>query len=186
MTDFYQFLDKVELIYYDNDFNNQNHDKIHDDLIENEIASDLCRGVIGKEYIEDVFEEQDIMGYVVIIKGEYAGFILFKKKYDFLYLSLVATTSDKEIKKGIPLGQLLIFLMEQVAIKSGIETIVADAVIEALDFYKKNGWNIVYENEDKMYFIQKSLSQDDEDIVEVTVIDEETDYDSEGDFIMKY
>jgi hypothetical protein len=213
MTDFSQFLDKVELIYYDNEYHEdneedeENHEEIYDDLIGGGVAFDLCRGVIGEQYIEDVFDNENIMGYIVKIKGEYAGFILFKKQYDFLYLSLVATTDDKELKKGIPLGQLLIFIMEQVAIKSGIKTIVADAVVEALGFYEKNGWNVISENKkDKMYFIEKRLSDNDESETEDTFddlkteygsgeeteTDEETEYDysdeeteSENDFIIK-
>ena len=205
MTNFSQYLDKIELIYYDNEFDeetnkytDENRDEIYEDLVNDEIAFDLCREVIGEKYIEDIFEDEDTVGYVAKIKGKYAGFILFKRKDDCLYLSLVATTKNKKIKSNIPLGQILIHLMERVAIKLGIDTIIADAVVEALKFYKRNGWSVVNVNEkQKMYLIMKKIGNDetDDEVSEsddtFPDTDDETEYEtddesSEGELIIKH
>lgn len=161
---FDKFLEKIELTYFDNKYSddekdNKKHEQILKDLIENKKASELCRGSIDDGYIEETFLDIDIMGYVAKIKGEYAGFILFKKPnedYNELYLSLVATKA----KTGMPLGQILISVMEEVAKETNIHTIIADSVEGALNFYKKNDWEVLQkDDDDETYLIEKQIRE---------------------------
>ena len=66
---------------------------------------------------------------------------------------------------------------------SQVTTGLADAVVEALNFYKKNGWSVVNANEkDKMYLIMKKIQDDTTDDDEVSESDDtfpETDEETE-------
>ena len=120
---------------------------------------ELCRYTIDQEYIREVFIDTEITGYVAKINGEYAGFILFKKSVDDhneLYLSLIATKP----KLGLPLGQILISIMEEVALESDMHTIIADSIEGAIEFYKKNGWEVLKkDNDDDTYLIEKQIRE---------------------------
>ena len=150
---FKEFLDKLELTYFDNAHSEDEevrnkHEKMFQDLVEEKKAYELCREVVNEEYITEIFTDVEIMGYVAKLNGEYVGFILFKKavsRENELYLSLVGTKP----KIGMPLGQILISIMEEVANESDMHTIIADSVEGAIEFYKKNGWDVLEkDNED--------------------------------------
>jgi len=166
--DYDKFLEKIELIYYDTDYTdddevNERMDKIFDDLNDTSEGMDICRGDIDAGYIREVFLEEDIMGYVAKIEGQYVGFILFKKVGGHIYLSLVGTKP----KLGMPLGQILIAVMEETAIQSGIGIIQADSVKGALNFYKKNNWQVIEKDEEAdTYFIQKQVIKGYVEIIE--------------------
>ena len=166
-NNFEQFLEKIELIYIDNQYTDDKEDekkfsKIGSDLIDGGEAFAMCRGAIDNDYIKDEFYDKDMMGYVAKINGEYAGFILFKKQeYDDaepdLYLSLIGTLP----KLGMPLGQILISVVEEVAKECDYGAICADAIQSALPFYKNNDWDVVQEgDEDNTYLIEKKIKKD--------------------------
>ena len=176
--DFKRFLEKIELTYFDNRYSddkedNEKHEQLLKDLVENKKATELCRGAIDEGYIEEVFLDEEIMGYVAKINGEYAGFILFKKPnedYNELYLSLVATKA----KTGMPLGQILISVMEELAKETNVHTIVADSVEGALNFYKKNDWEVLQKDEeDETYLIEKQIREKTQHEIEQDEEDEE-------------
>ena len=149
---FDKFLDKIEFIYYDNEHSdleqrNKQLDKVFEDLVEGGIAVELGRGNIDDGYIRDTFADAEIMGYIAKINGEYVGYIMFKKIEEYMYLSLVATKP----KLGMPLGQILIAIMEEIAIKSDIGYVKADAVAEAIEFYKKHQWEVINKDEKEAY-----------------------------------
>jgi len=176
-----KFLDRIELIYYDNEYsddeeNNKIHSQILEDMVNNKKGAELCRNAIGDGYIQEVFLDEKTMGYIAKIDGEYAGFILFKKpneEYNELYLSLVATKP----KLGIPLGQILISVMEEVAYESNIHTIVADSIEDAIDFYMKNEWEVIdKDDEDDTYLIEKQIREKTVQEIEQDKDIEEEDY----------
>jgi len=178
--DFDKFLEKIELIYYDNEYSddteiNKKHEKIYEDLVNDKKAFELCRDAVGEGYIQDTFLDENIMGYIAKIKGEYVGFILFKKPdedFNELYLSLVATKP----KTGMPMGQILISVMEEVAKETNIHTIIADSVEGAIDFYMKNNWEVLQKDEEEeMYLIEKQIREKTEQELE-QYEDNEEDY----------
>ncbi len=178
-----QFLDRIELIYYDNEYtdneeNNKIHAQILEDMVDNKKGMELCRDAIGNGYIEEVFLDEKIMGYVAKIDSEYAGFIMFKKPdedYNELYLSLVATKP----KLGIPLGKILISVMEEVAIESDIHTIIADSIEGAIEFYMKNDWEVLdKDDEEDTYLIEKQIREKTPEEIK----QDEEDEDSEEDY----
>ena len=190
-----QFLDRIELIFYDNEYSDDEQDnKIHaqilEDMVDNKKGMELCRNVIDEGYIQEVFLDEKIMGYVAKIDGEYAGFILFKKQdeeYNELYLSLVATKP----KLGIPLGKILISVMEETAKQANIHTIVADSVAGAIDFYMKNDWEVLDKDEEEdTYLIEKQIrektaeeiKQDEDNEVVEELSDYELDFGEFNDF----
>jgi len=148
---------------------------LNDMIGEDNEAVTICRGAVEEGYIIDTFCEEDIQGYIAKIEGQYAGFILFKKVKGYYYLSLVGTKP----KLGMPLGQILIALMEQIAIQDGIGIIKADAIGEALNFYKKHNWTVIEADEEEdSYFIQKQVIKGYVEIIGDSSDDEE-DYDSD-------
>ena len=165
---FDKFLEKIEFIYFDNEYTeceekNYQMDKIYEDLINSGLATEIGRGNIEDGYIKDTFSDDKTMGYIAKIQGEYVGYILFKKEKNHLYLSLVATKP----KLGMPLGQILIAIMEEIAIQSDIGYIKADSVAEAIEFYKKHNWEVINEDEvEKTFYIKKQVIAGVEDIVE--------------------
>ena len=184
--DLLKYLDRIELIYYDNEYtddeeDNKIHEKIYEDLIVNDTKGvEICRNLIAVEYIQDVFLDEDIMGYIAKVDGEYAGFIMFKqpdKDINELYLSLVATKP----KLGFPLGKMLISIMEQTAKESNIHTILADSVEGAIEFYMKNDWEVLDKDEDdETYLIEKQIREKTPQEIEQ---DEEEEYEVDfGDF----
>ena len=57
---FDDFLEKIELIYYNNQYtddeeDNKKHEKIFNDLVENNGALELCRDSIENSYIRETF-----------------------------------------------------------------------------------------------------------------------------------
>ena len=126
------------------------------------------------------------MGYVAKIDGEYAGFIMFKKPdedLNELYLSLVATKP----KLGIPLGKILISVMEEVAKESNIHTIIADSVEGAIEFYMKNDWEVLDKDEDdETYLIEKQIREKTQQEIEQEEEDSEEDADSEEDYVLDF
>ena len=178
--DFDKFLEKIELIYYDNEYSddteiNKKHGKIYEDLVDNCEAMKLCRDVVDYDYIQNTFLDENIMGYIAKIDGEYVGFILFKKPdedYNELYLSLVATKP----KTGMPMGQILISVMEEVAKETNIHTIIADSVESAIEFYIKNDWEVLQkDDEEDTYLIEKQIREKTEQELE-QYEDNEEDY----------
>ena len=165
---FDKFLEKIELIYFDNEYTdcektNNQFDEIFEDLVNSGLATEIGRGNIDDGYVKDTFSDDKTMGYIAKIKGEYVGYILFKEEKNHLYLSLVATKP----KLGMPLGQILIAIMEEIAIQSDIGYIKADSVAEAVEFYKKHNWQVVNKDEvENTYFIKKQVIAGVEDIVE--------------------
>jgi len=179
--DFDKFLEKIELIYYDNEYSddteiNKKHGKIYEDLVNDKKAFELCRDAVGEGYIQDTFLDENIMGYIAKIDGEYVGFILFKKPdedYNELYLSLVATKP----KTGMPLGQILISIMEEVAKQTNIHTIIADSVESAIEFYIKNDWEVLQkDDEEDTYLIEKQIREKTVQELEQYKDSEEDDY----------
>lgn len=163
---FDDFLEKIELIYYDNKYTddiekNKKHEIVYNDLIENNEANKLCRNEIDEDYIQETFLDENIMGYIAKINDDYVGFILFKKlnkNHNKLYLSLVATKP----KTGMPLGQILIAIMEKVAKEINIHTIIADSIEGALNFYMKNNWEVFQKDEEaNTYLIEKQIREKD-------------------------
>jgi len=124
-------------------------------------GEDICRETISQEYIEDMFMNyDDLDGYLVRYKRKTIGFIFFEineeKKY--MELILVCTKKPKELK--VPIGQILIYKMEEHAKKNKIFQLRAHAVPDALKFYKKNKWDVVkFEKEDETYLIEKYIGE---------------------------
>ena len=124
-------------------------------------GEDICRETISQEYIEDMFMNyDDLDGYLVRYKRKTIGFIFFEineeKKY--MELILVCTKKPKELK--VPIGQILIYKMEEHAKKNNIFQLRAHAVPDALKFYKKNKWDVVkFEKEDETYLIEKYIGE---------------------------
>ena len=158
---FEEFLDRIELTFYDNEYSdnkedNDIHEAIYHDMIEMEGAYYMCRGKIDEGYIKEIFLDEEIIGFIAKVDGEYGGLIMFKRQDDELYLSLIATYP----KLGLPHGQILMSVLEEVAEQSDIDTIVGDSIDSSLDFYIKNGWDILQvDNEDNTYFIEKQLKK---------------------------
>jgi GNAT superfamily N-acetyltransferase len=142
--------------------------EILDYFVEEGNAMGFCQGKIGEKYIQSAFEQSGIVGKIMTIGKDalYVGFILFEKKHSFslrkgpntsLYLNLLCAVSTKDFpqKKGIPVGALLIKEMEKYAKENKMDTIYANAVPDALSFYKKNGYKTVenkYIRKFKKYF----------------------------------
>jgi len=142
--------------------------EILDYFVEEGNGDAFCQGKIGPRYIKSAFEQRGIVGKIMTIgkDGLYVGFILFEKKHSFslmkgpktsLYLNLLCAVSSKDFpqKKGIPVGALLIKEMEKYAKENHFDTIIANAVPDALSFYKKNGYKTVenkYVRKFKKYF----------------------------------
>jgi GNAT superfamily N-acetyltransferase len=132
--------------------------EILDYFVEEGNGLPFCQGKISPEYIQNAFEEKGIIGKIMTVgkEGLYVGFILFQEKSNFslkkggyeaprLYLNLLCAVSTKDFpqKKGIPVGALLIKEMEKYAYEKDIREIYANAVPDALSFYKKNGYKTV-------------------------------------------
>ena len=130
--------------------------EILDYFVEEGNGMGFCQGTIGEGYIQSAFETSGIIGKIMTIGKDqlYVGFILFEEKSNFslrkgpttsLYLNLLCAVSTKDfpVKKGIPVGALLIKEMEKYAKENGIKEIYANAVPNALSFYQKNGYKTV-------------------------------------------
>lgn len=149
ITKFADNIKECDFLKYDN-----SKKTICTDLLKNNTAVNICRKIIHISAIEDIITNEEINGYVVKRKDEYIGFIFFKCIYDSYYLNLVATKS----KLGFPLGQILMNKMEEECKKTNGYNIQANAIPEALAFYKKLNYDVKYKDEDTgEYLIQKNF-----------------------------
>ena len=146
MENFNKFLDKIEFIYYKAD-----NKKVYNDLSKETNGKDICRGLIHPGSIDDIITSEEVEGYVALIDGKYVGFVFFKQFYDTVYLSLIATRP----KLGIPLGQILLTKMEEEAKRRKTLMLQGDSIPEAIEFYKKMGWEVVYQDQDTKEFSMK-------------------------------
>lgn len=127
---------------------------ICDDLLKDKTAVNICRELIHISAIEDIITNDEINGYVVKMNEEYVGFIFFKQIYDSFYLNLIATKA----KLGFPLGRILMSKLEEDCKKENGLNIQANAIPEALNFYKKLDYDVKYQDEESgEYLIQKNF-----------------------------
>jgi len=131
------FLDKIKFVNY----TNKNTD-IKKELLENKLATKICRGLVSIDTIEDILECDEIEGFIAYINNNIVGFVFFKHNYDVLYLSLIATLP----KLGLPLGQILLTKMEK-EVKEDTYLIQLTAIEEAKDFYEKMNYELKYFDE---------------------------------------
>ena len=146
----------IELEEYEGFFDDDMGLELYDEMIENNKAFDICRGIVSKSYLQRAFEKEDVNGYIAIKNNKKIGFIIYYKKDNELFLDIVCT--DKTKVKGIPLGQLLLYKMEEYAKKQKYKKMIAESVPSALNFYKKLGWKKIKKIEDK-YLIEKNLEK---------------------------
>lgn len=118
---------------------------------------DICKETISDAYIENMFERYDNLdGFLVRYKKKTIGFIFFEINKKYIELILVCANKPKNLK--IPLGQILIYKMEEYAKSKKIYKIRAHAVPDALSFYKKNGWKIIKEEKnEETFLIEKNI-----------------------------
>jgi len=148
MNKYNDFLDKIKFINY----NNKCED-IKKELLENKLASKICRDLVSIDAIEDILECDDIEGFIAYINNKIVGFVFFKHNYDVLYLSLIATLP----KLGLPLGQILLTKMEE-EVKEDTYLIQLTAIEEAKDFYEKMNYEVKYHDKDCCeYAMEKRL-----------------------------
>eukprot|EP01084_Bolivina_argentea_P218350 370559_1 len=141
-----------ELLRYDN--KNIENKELREDLLNNNLAMEISRNVIRDDYVKDVIMHQDMIGFVAKMNEKYSGFVLYKPICDTFYLSLIATKPQL----GIPLGKILMQIMENEAIDKKIIKLQADAGEDSVGFYKKLGWHVVYfNNATEEYAIQKDI-----------------------------
>ena len=155
IEEFQEYIDKIIFLDYDIEQNDIYDVLIYDDFV----VTDICRNLIDKEYILDLLNEVETIGKVATINGHYVGLVLYKQEEDYLYLSLIGTVKNFRTK-GIPLGKILIRLLEQYATTETINIIKGDSIPEALDFYKKNDWEILSEDKEiNTFLIQKTINK---------------------------
>ena len=131
------------------------NEKLYYDMVIMGIAEKLCRDKIRYSYIKECFCDINNIGFIVKLEDEYVGFILFNeynKKYDDIYLSLIATKENLNMN----IGKKLLHMYEEYAYKNKIKYLVADAVNSSIGFYKKYNWKII-EKYDETLFIEKKL-----------------------------
>lgn len=146
----------IKLEDYEGFFDDDMGLEFYDEMIENGTAFDICRGTVTKTYLRKAFEKENVNGYIALKNNKKIGFIIYYKKNNTLYLDVVCTSKSKI--KGVPLGQLLLYKMEEYAKKQKYKKMTAESVPSALSFYKKLGWKKIKKVEDK-YLIEKDLTK---------------------------
>lgn len=146
---------KITLEDYEGFFDDDAGLELYDFLVEQGKAYDICRGKITRSYIKNAFEKEDVNGFIVKIKKDIVGFIVFYLKNKDLYLDLICVLKNDNTK-DLPIGQLLLFKLEQYANKNKLTKIYTDAIPSALPFYKKMGWTKTNQNDkdDKINLIK--------------------------------
>jgi len=146
---------KVQVLKYCYDKDN-NSTEIYEAIIEKNIGTKLCREAISEDYIIDAMDDEFTKGFVLKSGNDYVGMILYTIfDDDTCELKIIGTNKNEETK-GLPIGQYLLYLMEEDLLSNGVLTIFAHSLILALDFYYDNGW----EDDDEE-------DQDTEDILKI-------------------
>lgn len=145
---------------YDEEYNDE-RDKLYDDLIEQEYGYYICREVVDKDYIKDIFEKKNIKGLLLINKETefVVGFMMFTLHKKYINLKLLGTTEEQEERKGVKLGKLFLNILEVYARERNINIIKCDVVKESIDFYLKYGYKVIQKKAD-MYYVEKNLKDE--------------------------
>jgi len=133
---------------------------IYDDLVTEGTAHKICRENIEQKFIEDIFAEIDMEGYIMMIDNVYIGFVLFKYYGDGIEIKLLGSRKCY-LTSGLPIGQYLIHLVEEDAIKKGLNLLYADSIPGALDFYLNTGWEFCNPEDEEIYLLEYCEEKDD-------------------------
>ena len=147
----------IELEEYEGFFDDDMGLELYDEMVEQGVGQQICRGIVTKSYLKDAFSQENVNGYIASKNGKKLGFIIYYSKGGNLYLDVVCVARD-DLIKGVPLGQLLLYKMEEHAKKKGFSKMTAESLPTALPFYLKLGWKKIKALEDK-YEIEKVLSK---------------------------
>ena len=173
MTNFISQLDKSFVMFHYYNCNDKYETReyldqkkeIYNDIVKCNIGKELTRGVIDKDYIKNTMKHKNIEGLFFKNKysGEYAGFIMFMRRIDCIKLILIGASQDKEVRDYQNMGTLMIQCLEKMALDDDYDYLKSKVVIEAIDFYVKNGWKIISENKKKGMFKVIKILEEDED-----------------------
>lgn len=143
--------------------NNEERERIYENIVEEEYGYYICRELIEKKYIKDVFNHSKIKGLILLNKQTdcIIGFMLFTIHKTYIKLKLLGTIEDKEERMGIKIGSLFLEILENYSINRNIFLIKSNVVKEAIDFYKKCDYEIIKEK-DELYSIEKDLIKRDD------------------------
>lgn len=150
--------------------------KIYEHFIKKKHGKKLTHGIIEDKYIKDIFDNENIQGFFFKNKfnNKYAGFIMFTMKDSYVEINLIGTSKNKDTRSNKKIGTLMLKCLEKFASLEDYSVLKSNAVIEAIDFYIKNGWKI--KKEDKvngMYYIKKKIIQNEENLFAIEDSDNE-------------
>lgn len=156
-------------------------EQLYDDLISEDYAYYICREIIDKKYIEDMFDHKKIKGIILLNKQTdcIVAFMLFTRHKYHLSLKLLGTIEDEDERMGVRLGTLLLNILEKYAMEKRIYKIKTDVVKEAYEFYLKCGYKELNKRAG-MHYMEKNLKEEIDKIVNLFDNNKEEEYDTES------
>lgn len=139
----------------------EKREQLYDDLIEEDYAYYICREIIDKKYIEDMFNHKNIKGIILLNKNTECiiGFMLFTIHKEYISLKLLGAIEDEDERMGVKIGTLFMEILEKYSLEKRIYKIKSEVVQEAIDFYTKCGYETL-EHKSDMYYIEKNLKKE--------------------------
>ena len=114
------------------------------DLVEGDLAFEICNKEIGKGFIEATLDNEDIEGFTILFKNEFIGFVFYELKREELKIELICVKKKKGTLKGLPLGQIIMELVFGLTKFNGKKWVALESVTneKTKAFYRKLGFKM--------------------------------------------